>query len=68
MLSKTLIFTGVIFLFLLVILRLLWGRKKENLVGTCPEGCISTNPNPCPYGYKIHPETLMCAPESTIPK
>jgi hypothetical protein len=66
MLSKVLM--GVILALLLVIVVLVVkGTKTEKLEG-CPVGCISTNPNPCPEGYKIHPTTLICAPASTIPK
>jgi hypothetical protein len=66
MLSKVLM--GVILALLIVITVLVVrGRKTENL-SACPAGCVSTNPDPCPFGYKIHPTTLICAPASTIPK
>lgn len=66
MLSKVLM--GIIFMLIVLVIVLIRGQKSENL-GTCPEGCVSImNPNPCPYGYKIHPETMMCAPEDTLPK
>lgn len=61
------VLVGVILTLLVVIVVLLRGRKTENL-SACPDGCVSTNPNPCPYGYKIHPTTFICAPASTIPK
>jgi hypothetical protein len=65
MLSKVLV--GVILvLFVVIIVLFVRGRKTEKLEG-CPVGCVSTNPDPCPFGYKIHPTTLMCAPASTIP-
>jgi len=65
MLSKVLM--GVILALLVVIVVLVVrGRKTENLT-ECPAGCISMDPNPCPFGYGIHPTTLACAPASTIP-
>jgi hypothetical protein len=66
MLSNVLM--GVILALIVVIVVLLrGGRKTEKLEG-CPAGCVSTNPDPCPAGYKIHPTTFICAPASTIPK
>jgi hypothetical protein len=65
MLSNVLM--GVILVLFVVIVVLLRGRKTENL-SACPAGCVSTNPDPCPVGYKIHPTTFRCAPASTIPK
>ena len=58
---------GMILALLVVILVLFRGRKTENL-SACPAGCVTTNPDPCPNGYKIHPSTLICVPASTIPK
>lgn len=66
MLSKVLM--GVILVLLVIIVVIVaMGRKTENLTA-CPAGCISTDPDPCPFGYNIHPTTLICAPASTIPK
>jgi hypothetical protein len=61
------ILMGVILALLVVILVLVRGRKTEKIEG-CPVGCVTTNPDPCPEGYKIHPTTFICAPASTIPK
>ena len=61
------ILTGVILALLVIILVLVRDRKTENLTA-CPAGCVSTNPDPCPDGYKIHPTRFICAPASTIPK
>jgi hypothetical protein len=65
MLSNVLM--GVILALIVIIVVLLRGRKTEKIEG-CPVGCVTTNPDPCPEGYKIHPSTLICAPASTIPK
>jgi len=59
---------GVILVLLVVIVVLITrGGKTEGNLTTCPVGCISMDPNPCPFGYGIHPTTLACAPASTIP-
>ena len=65
MLSNVLV--GVILVLFVIIVVLVRGRKTENL-SACPSGCVTTNPDPCPFGYKLHPSTFICAPASTIPK
>jgi hypothetical protein len=66
MLSNVL--TGVILALIVVIVVLLRGGRKTENLSACPAGCVSTNPDPCPVGYKIHPTTFICVPASTIPK
>jgi hypothetical protein len=61
------ILMGVILALFVIIVVLLRGRKTEKLTA-CPAGCVSTNPDPCPYGYKLNPTTNQCAPQPNIPK
>lgn len=51
--------TGVL---TVVVLVMMFSTSRTENLTTCPDGCIPIDPNPCPYGYNIHPETRQCAP------
>jgi hypothetical protein len=63
---KSLAGVALVLLLILVIIRMK-SERTENL-SACPAGCVTTNPDPCPYGYKLSATTNQCAPQANIPK
>lgn len=60
-----LLWASVMVLLLVVIVSFMTNTKKENLL-SCPIGCISITPDPCPDGYKLNKNTNQCAPRSSV--
>jgi hypothetical protein len=58
---------AIVLILILIVINRTTNQKRENL-SACPAGCVATNPDPCPYGYKLNPTTNQCAPQPNIPK
>jgi len=59
---------GIVVLGLVLILIIIRRSERTEKLAACPAGCVTTNPDPCPYGYKLNATTNQCAPAPNTPK